>query len=137
MWRTSGSGPASPTSCTRCSTTIWPPSASKTAGSRASPLLRDAERALHALEGMFVALVRVATGLELDPPQDLPPEPQRRAFVHTRPLQVEVLNPRRVLELGRVRAGLDRSQLLAGLRDLDAVARPGLGRKPRRFRLRC
>src|SRR4051794_24230746 len=124
-WRTSGSGPASPTSSTPCSTTIWPPSASKTAGSRASPLPRDAERALHALEGMLVALVGVATGLELDPPQDLAPEPQRRGLVHARPLQVEVVNGGLVLDLDRVRAGLDRPQLVASLRDLDRVARTG------------
>src|SRR5690349_5701509 len=110
--RTSDSGKASRTSSTRSGRTTWPPGRSRTARSRPSSSLRDAEGALHALRGMDVALIRVLAGRELDRPRFLPGERDGGRLVHALAGQMEVVDRALVLDLDLVRAGLDRLQVL-------------------------
>src|SRR5690348_2027171 len=124
--RTSGCGRASRTSSTRSGRTTWPPGRSRTARSRPSSSLRDAEGALHALRGMDVALIRVLAGRELDGPRLLPGERDGGRLVHALAGQMEVVDCALVLDLDLVRAGLDRLQVLPVEVDLDLVARAGL-----------
>src|SRR5712691_3829597 len=131
MWRTSGSGRASPTSSTRCNRTIWPPSGSKTARSRSCRLLRDGEVTAHAGQVMWVTLIRIAAGPELDRPDHVALERDSRLPVHEPdrgprdrawPEEMEVVDRGLVLDLDPVRAGLDRLEVVAGPFHLDGVA---------------
>src|SRR4029078_3148280 len=133
--RTSGSGPVSPTSCTRSGMTIWPPSGSKSARSRRFRLRGDLEVPFHAARGMRVALIGVGAGLEFDRTRRLTRERDAGLLVQTRAFQMEVVNRGLVLDLDPERPGLDCLEVLVGLLDLDRVAGADLTRQTARLGL--
>src|SRR3954464_13003731 len=70
---------------------------------------------------MRITLVRVRAWPQLDPPAGLPLEGDGGGFVEPRSLEVEIVEPGLVLDLDRVRAGLDRLQVAGPVLDLDRV----------------
>src|SRR6266545_12486 len=85
-------------------------------------LCRNAERAPHTAEAMRVALVRVASGLELDRPGDRTLEGNTRLLVQTGAEEMEVVDRGLVLDLDLVRPCLQSLHVLAGLGDFDREA---------------
>src|SRR6266511_2612267 len=124
--RTSGSGLGSRTSSTRCETTTWPPSASKTARLTCFLLANDAERAAQAAQAVRVALVRVLTRLEREGPGLLADERHGRLLVHAGPEQVEVVDRGLVLHLDlEARADFSFEDWSRGLSRYESDCRDG------------